>query len=325
MIRRYVLLGVQALVTLAALTSLVQSLDLRALWQLFTELPLWYYVCSLIVVLSGQVLYAWRWWVLLVAAGVDVPFPSVLRQYFVGIFVNNFLPSTVGGDVAKIYYLGRRHGYRTVTMSVVVDRILGIGILATLASLILWLAPLQSLRFAAARLTVTAVAGGATVLLALIAVGTGGSARWLAPFGPFGVKLGVQLQNFRLVMASPIKRPVVLLKAVASVLTYFLGITLIYLWFMELYTPIRPSFITVLAVASTTSVLSNVPISLNGLGVREQLHAWLLAPLGVPAEVAVALSLLLFSHLLVASVVGCVFWWRAPSPSSVSGQGVRAW
>ena len=66
-------------------------------------------------------------------------------------------------------------------------------------------------------------------------------------------------------------------------------------------------------VVTTTAVLSNVPISLNGLGVREQLHVWLLAPLGVPAEVALAISLLMFAHLLVASVVGLVLWLRTPA------------
>ena len=38
---------------------------------------------------------------LLTASGVHIPFATVVRQYFIGIFLNNFLPSTVGGDVAK--------------------------------------------------------------------------------------------------------------------------------------------------------------------------------------------------------------------------------
>ena len=39
-----------------------------------------------------------------------------------------------------------------------------------------------------------------------------------------------------------------------------------------------------------------------------QLHALLLAPLGVPREVAVAVSLLFFGHLLVSSLFGAGFW-----------------
>jgi hypothetical protein len=56
-----------------------------------------------------------------------------------------------------------------------------------------------------------------------------------------------------------------------------------------------------------------VPISLNGLGLREQLHASLLAPLGIGLEAAVAISLLLYGHLVVISLIGLLFWLRQPS------------
>ena len=59
------------------------------------------------------------------------------------------------------------------------------------------------------------------------------------------------------------------------------------------------------------------------LGLREQLHALLLAPLGVPREVAVAVSLLFFGHLLVSSLLGAVFWMQsrplAASPTANLG------
>jgi len=68
---------------------------------------------------------------------------------------------------------------------------------------------------------------------------------------------------------------------------------------------------------TTASLLSNIPISVNGLGLREQLHAILLQPLGVPREAAVAISLLLFAHLLVSSLFGLWFWFRLPGKSQV--------
>jgi hypothetical protein len=45
---------------------------------------------------------------------------------------------------------------------------------------------------------------------------------------------------------------------------------------------------------------------------REQLHTILLQPLGVPREAAVAISLLIFAHLLVSSLFGLLFWLRLP-------------
>jgi hypothetical protein len=220
-----------------------------------------------------------------------------------------------------VYYIGRQHGYRAVAASVVVDRVLGVGILAILATAAAWLSSPDSPRLVASRLIVTGIAGALTVAIALVIFGTGGLARWLAPFGQRAVSIATHAQQFRVDMAAPLRHPVILGQAILAVLTYFVCLTLVYLAFLTEHSIALPSFTALFTVVATTAVLSNVPISLNGLGVREQLHVWLLAPLGVPTEFALAISLLLFAHLLVASVVGLVLWLRMPAlPSDAAPQ-----
>lgn len=313
MIRRYRWVALQGVISITLLAWIFRGLDRQALRALFAGLPLWFYVASLAVVLSGLVLYAWRWWLVLTITGAEVSLSTAIRQYFVGIFVNNFLPSTVGGDMAKVYYIGREHGYRAVAASVIVDRVLGVGILAILAAVAAWLSAPGSPRLVASRLVVTGIAAGLALVVALVVFGTGGLARWMAPFGPRAVALAAHAQQFRLDMAAPLKQPVIMGQAILAVLTYFVGLTLVYSAFLTEHSIALPSFTALFTVVATTAVLSNVPISLNGLGVREQLHVWLLVPLGIPAEVALAISLLLFAHLLVASVLGLVLWLRMPA------------
>jgi uncharacterized membrane protein YbhN (UPF0104 family) len=313
MIRRYRWLALQGMISVATLGWIFRGLDRHAFRALLAGMPLWFYVVSLAVVISGLVLYAWRWWLVLTITGAEVPLSTAVRQYFVGIFVNNFLPSTVGGDVAKVYYIGRQHGYRAVAASVIVDRVLGVGILATLATAAAWLSAPESPRLLASRIVVTGIAAGLALVVGLALVGTGGLARWLSPFGPRAVALATHAQQLRLDMAAPLKRPGIMGQAIAAVLSYFVGLTLVYLAFLTVHRIPLPSFAAMFTVVTTTAVLSNVPISLNGLGVREQLHVWLLAPLGVPTEVALAISLLMFAHLIVASVLGLVLWLRMPA------------
>ena len=75
---------------------------------LFCRLPLWFYcrlsrcrprrpgaVCVALVARAAR------------SPAREVSLSTAVRQYFIGIFVNNFLPSTVGGDLAKVYYIGR--------------------------------------------------------------------------------------------------------------------------------------------------------------------------------------------------------------------------
>ena len=304
-------LVVQAIVTVGLLALLARSLDLDALRRLFTALPVWFDFLSLGVVLAGQIAYAWRWRLLLHAAGAHVPFTHIVRQYFVGIFVNNFLPSTVGGDVAKVYYLGDRFGYRTVTASVAMDRVLGVGLLAALAAGALSISPVTAARLTAAKFACLAVAVLALGFLVATRLGTGGLAARVTWLGPRAVAAAERLQRLRFDMAAPLGRPAIIAQAAAVVLGYAIAIAAVYQRFVLLQGGASPPFVPLFAVVTATIVLSNVPVSLNGLGLREQLHASLLAPLGIAPEVAVALSLLFYAHLVVASVIGLGFWLRA--------------
>lgn len=311
--RKNVWLALQAVVTLVLLAWLVRGLDVVAFLALFARLPGWFYLLSLAVVFGGQVLYAWRWRLLLTAAGVRTSFAVVLRQYFIGIFLNNFFPSTVGGDLAKVYLLGRDHGYRIVAASIVLDRVLGVGLLAVCASITLWLLPVPSSVVGAARLWVTGIAGASLILLGIAAAGTGGLPAQVAWMGRHVVSLAERLQRLRFDMAAVLTRPAVILQAAAIVIAYFVALAGVYVIFITVQTGNAPPFATTMSIVMTIAVLSNIPVALNGLGLREQLHAALLAPLGVPREAAIGISLLFFGHLLLASLLGMMFWMRTPA------------
>src|SRR4051812_17764032 len=180
-------------------------------------MPIWFYLVSLFVVVSGQALYAWRWRVLLNASGVPVSVGVAVRQYFIGIFLNNFFPSTVGGDMAKVFYLGRQHGYRPVAASIVLDRLLSIGLLAVFAATLYWIAPDPSPRFVLTRGLVTAMAAALVVILVLAARGTGGLPRRVTPLGSTAVALAEGAQRFRHEMANAARRPVIVLQSAGVV------------------------------------------------------------------------------------------------------------
>lgn len=315
--RKRLPLVAQSVVSIGLLVLLFRSLDVPALRQLYATLPLWFYFTSLAVVLGGQTLYAWRWRQVLSASGVPVSVGVAVRQYFIGIFLNNFFPSTVGGDMAKIYYLGQDHGYRTIAASIVLDRLLSIGLLAVLATTMYWIAPDPSPEFAVTRAFVTVIAVCLVGGLILAARGTGGLPRRLARFGSLVVGLAERAQQFRYDMAGAARHPTIVVQSAAVVATYFFTLTAVYRIFLSLNTTAHPPYLTLLTAVTTASLLSNIPISVNGLGLREQLHAILLQPLGVPREVAVAISLLLFAHLLVSSLLGLWFWLRLPAKAQI--------
>lgn len=309
--RRRAFAAIQGLATVTLLVLLFRGFDWPAFRAVYARLPLWYYLGSLAVVLTGLVLYAWRWHILLIATGTRVPFHVVLQQYVIGVFLNNFFPSTVGGDAAKVFYLGRAHGYRAITASVVLDRVLGVGLLAVLATVALWAEPIRDPRYHAVRIALSGITGLFAAVIVLALVGTGGLPKRLARFGDRAVAIATHLQQFRTDLARAVRLPHVWAHSAATVTGYFVLLTLVYQEFILLHAGLRPGFVPVLMAIASLAVLSNVPIAINGIGLREQLHVLLLEPLGVPKEMAVAISLLLFGHLLVASLAGGFLWWRA--------------
>jgi len=134
--------------------------------------------------------------------------------------------------------------------------------------------------------------------------------------GPRDASVRGKIRRLHRDMAVLLRQPRLLAYGTALVLVYFLSLSLVYLWFLDVSGVARASLVAVFAAVTMTGVLSNVPISLNGLGVREQLHAWLFAPLGVPKEAAVAISLLLFGHILLTSAFGMVLWLMRPAAAT---------
>lgn len=102
----------------------------------------WAYLsASIAVFFLSSFLGAVQWYILLSESGINPGFASVLKLYLVGLFFNNFLPANVGGDAVKIFDVTKMGNdpYRVFAVTLL-DRIFGIFglcLLALSASLIL--------------------------------------------------------------------------------------------------------------------------------------------------------------------------------------------
>lgn len=88
-----------------------------------------------LIFVGSTLVNAYRWHALAAAVGLEKPVWQLLQYCFVGFFFNLFLPSTVGGDVSRCYYLSKGTGkYKQAFYSVLADRAVGIAILFLFAS-----------------------------------------------------------------------------------------------------------------------------------------------------------------------------------------------
>ncbi len=307
--RRYIIVTVQTVVTTVLLVLLFRRFDWARFAEVVQQMPAWFYAGSLAVLTIGQVLYAYRWRVVLTGMGVDVPFGEMLRQFFVGIFFSNLMPTSVGGDAAKVYYLGQRSGFVQVTASVILDRLLGFVWLALIGAALAWIVggEAQVLVLNRRLLTLFAVGFVSALLVA-----------WLVPVERVLPRLvparwsswTPRVSEFVILVRQGVCRPVTFAIAGVIVGIYACLIGMVYRQYFALIGLAPLALLPVLLVIVSMSIFVNVPITVGGIGLREQLHVLLFTAFGVPKEVAVTISLLLFSQSLLLSLVGGALWLR---------------
>ena len=83
---------------------------------------------------GGVCLIGIRWWVFLRAQAIRIPVLLAIKLTFVGQFFTNFMPSTVGGDIARAWYITRyTHKKMQAVIGVAADRMIGLISTAILA------------------------------------------------------------------------------------------------------------------------------------------------------------------------------------------------
>jgi uncharacterized membrane protein YbhN (UPF0104 family) len=268
-----------------------------------------FYAGSLAAMALGQLIYALRWKSVLSAMGVAIRYAVVVQQYLIGLFFTNVMPTAVGGDAAKVYLLGRTAGYVEIGASVFVDRVLGFLWLSVLGATLAWLTIADSPVLVMNRNLLTifaAIFAGALLVAKLVPLD--GLIRRLVPARFSGVTAAATTFD-GLVRRGVLAWPTV---AFAGVVVggYAWQITMVYQSHFAANGVASIATPLVMLVVISMSIFVNVPISVNGIGLREQLHVLLFTGLGVPKEVSVSLSLLLFAHQLVLSLAGCALWLR---------------
>lgn len=243
-----------------------------------------------------------RWQAFLRALGLTLPAPTALRLYFVGTFFNAFLPTGVGGDAYKVYRLrtiGR--GLALPVASVVLDRLSGLVGLALIGAV----AVLSRLSRGDHRGPV--LAAGALSLCVVGAVVFG----WLersallrrlsTPSPGRSVRGGmkaVAAQGFR-TLGEP---KAVGLGLAGGLLAQGLTLATMALLLTSLGSELPPDALaTVMVVAG---IAASVPVTVNGLGVREGTLVWALTAYGLSQETAFAFAVLVLGLLVTSSAVG---------------------
>ncbi len=128
----------------AALFSLVAwQTDWNTVGVAFGNLRLEYWLGAVALLCLCQLASAWRWKTYADELQMKRTLPQLVGFYFIGMYFNLMLPTSVGGDVVRAWYLDGQTGQRlTAFASVFLDRLNGLVVLVGLACVAVTLSPL---------------------------------------------------------------------------------------------------------------------------------------------------------------------------------------
>ncbi len=292
-----VLRGFKFAITVAAAWILVRPLDGAAVAQALAEVRPWPVAAAAAMYLFGQLITAYRWKLIADALGMVRGAGAIARYYFIGMFFNLFGPSTLGGDLVRALLLAGRDGSRTVALNTVLfDRLIGLALLVLVAATAIAV-------FGSFGLPTLLIS--TTVALGLALVG----AWWLAP-KMVAALTGPENRLRRLIGSdlSPLWTDRVLLVRAAALSIVFHCWQVAALIVIGEAAGVDLPWAYYFVAHPLVSVLSAVPISVAGLGVRELGYVWFFEQGGVPRELALTIGLLWLVVLMVAAACGGVVY-----------------
>lgn len=237
----------------------------------------------------GNIISSAKWQYLARLQGFDFSVKNGTLAYLSGAFINNFLPSTVGGDTYRVLWMAKA-GERSRAFAVVFfDRITGLLALFLFSGIGLTLLPWQTLLeepvfilFAAITLSVALA-----MLLALF---------WAERFYTLIVFLAGLLPWEKPTLLLGNFTPFVSGNVYAKAILWASLFTLVgiggsnFMLFSSLGADIP--LMTFASAIFAATLVANIPISINNIGVKEWSYVFFFGLIGVSAEVAVTAALL---------------------------------
>lgn len=295
--------AVKVLVTGGLLLWIVSRVDIdamRTVWAEADTLLITYALGALFVALAATGL---RWWLLYRHLDASIRPNELVGAFWLGLCCNQLMPTAVGGDVVRTAYLTARHySLDHLICSAMVDRFSGMMSTAILAAVGLALAPValpyESLRWIPA----VFVAGGIIGFVGM----TSAPVRRLADRQLEGRTHG-KIARFLLGLLQQLTDyggAWVLLSValLISVLGQLMVVTAYALLGSALQ--IELGFRAYLLLVPLMLFVSNLPISVGGIGVRETSVVALLVLLGAPEQSAIGVSLLYLAAFLLLTLPG---------------------
>jgi len=265
------------------------------------------FILALFTFICAGALASLRLKIIVNIQNIKIRFREALSLNFIGYFFNNFLPTSIGGDVVKAYYLSRKKKEKMPAFTAIfIDRVIGLITMIFMAFIALLIAgnQISDVKVRYAIYLVTLMALGAIIFMTNRRI-----AKKFSIMLVFARPIEDKLKTAYNVIHRHKHHTMLMCQSfaisIASQLMFFLTIGI-----LAVSIGSRIPALDLLLRMPIVSTISLLP-SINGLGVREGATVVFFGPI-IGRENAFVVSILLLAVLLVTSLVGGAIYALSP-------------
>jgi len=306
--RKILIQMTKIVVSCGLIIILMNRIGIVRIVQTLKQVQFFWFLSALILFTMSHFAGSYQWWRMLKAEAVNISYRKTISLYFIGLFFNNFLIGGVGGDFYRMMDMRRlsRNGAASVS-TVFMDRVMGLLVLSSIAL------------FASPYLLFTGKAGSVFLYLYLILLGA-----WIFIFCFFFIRRFARLFFWLIKKMMPIALHLKA-KDVYNNIYYFgrqrrLFIEVLLISLSVQSARIMMHFLLGRSLGCTVSpiyfflfvpiiaILASLPVSLGGIGIREQSGVLLFAMAGMEAMDAFTMEFLAFIVAVASSLPGVILF-----------------
>ncbi len=331
------LVFIKATVSVAFYFVLISFVQRNELITVFSGVNWFYLICSFVLAIIMLMVSCWKWKVLLDASGQRLSYLTLLRIYLIGYFFSNLLPSMIGGDVVRSFYVGRLINNQTVSAtSVFLERFTGMLFLL----LLVIFAPLLRPELYANPFVYIPAVAAACLLLLIVWIWKGGNTllriekmmrwsvallkSWLSRLNILWIqKLLLRVERIYLTVLKRLrkfqdelqtalrtiqsKKYMIFSLFILTAVFYFLTWVNVYVSFLAF--GVQPGFLSTSALVPTIMLIGQLPVTLLGnLGFIESVFVFYFLQIQIPTASSLAMGLLLRVKLLCLGSIGYIVY-----------------
>jgi uncharacterized membrane protein YbhN (UPF0104 family) len=291
----------KVVVSLGLITFLINQVDFNKIINILKNVDITMIIYAIIFLTIQVFIATTRWQFVLKCQKIMLGYKNTLQILWSGLFFNQAMPSSVGGDVIRGYYL-KKQGITLgrATLGVLMDRLFG------MAGLVLLVVVPLPLLFGlisdpVARSGVLFIALGVSLVLLFIFF----TDKLPGNFSHLRVIRGFYSlsKEGRRCIYKGYNGPVIV---AISILIHLMSVVAV--MFMAIGLGINIEWSGFLLIIPLVTLIMVVPISIAGWGVREGVMVVGFGYLGVAPEAALALSILYGLSVLVVALPGGIIW-----------------